>query len=107
MGSEMCIRYSKSAVTFEHENWDRINSRWSEWRAKLVADQVCTPTTQQMAVIEYVHLRTKYEHFLDNNLPLHEDVRNMTPQPIFHLLHGLPGAGKSKVLQWLQSYQTM
>ena len=23
---------------------------------------------------------------------------------MFHLLHGLPGAGQSKVLQWLQSY---
>ena len=32
------------------------------------------------------------------------DIAQFTPQPMCHLLHGLPGAGKSKVLQWIKSY---
>ena len=51
-----------------------------------------------------MHLRTKFEFFVENNLPLANDIQHMTPQPMCHLIHGLPGAGKSKLLQWLQSY---
>ena len=67
-------------------------------------DTTCTPTVQQREVIQNIHLRTKYEFFVENNLPLANDIQHMTPRPMCHLIHGLPGAGKSRLLQWLQSY---
>lgn len=93
-----------SAVTFQQDKWAQINHTWGPWHAALLSNTQCTPTQQQRDVIECVHLRTKYEHFLENNLPMQDDIKHLTPKPMFHLLHGIPGAGKSKVLQWLQSY---
>ena len=94
----------QAAVAFEKETWEVINTRWLAWKKALMEDPVCTPTQQQMEVIQNVHLRSKYEYFVENNLPLSSDIQHMTPCPMCHLIHGLPGAGKSKSLQWLQSY---
>ena len=94
----------RSGISIERENWDVINSRWHAWYKTLMADTTCTPTAQQEAVIQSIHLRTKYEFFVENNLPLTSDIQDMTPRPMCHLIHGLPGAGKSKLLQWLESY---
>ena len=92
------------SVSFQHENWASINRKWERWHAALLADTKCTPTTQQHEVIQCIHLRTKYEHFVEQNMTMEEDIKDFSPKPMFHLLHGLPGAGKSQVLQWLQSY---
>ena len=96
----------RAGIGIEKENWDVINSRWCEWYKALMEDTTCTPTVQQREVIQSIHLRTKYEFFVENNLPLTSDIQDMTPRPMCHLIHGLPGAGKSKLLQWLESYWT-
>ena len=94
----------RAGIGSEKENWDVINSRWCEWYKALREDTTCTPTVQQREVIQSIHLRTKYEFFVENNLPLTSDIQDMTPRPMCHLIHGLPGAGKSKLSQWLESY---
>ena len=86
----------QSGISFERESWDVINNRWKGWYKTLMADPMCTPTAEQEAVIQSIHLRTKYEFFVEYNLLLTEDVQDMTPCPMCHLIHGLPGAGKSR-----------
>ena len=102
--SKQCLLTHRAAVGFEKETWEVINTRWLAWHKALMEDPLCTPTQQQMEVIQNVHLRTKYEYFVENNLPLSTDIEHMTLRPMCHMIHGLPGAGKSKVLMWLQSY---
>ena len=94
----------RSGISFEKEYWDVIDSRWHAWYKSLLADATCAPTLQQRAVIQQVHLRTKYQFFVENNLKLEDDIQHLSPQLRCHLIHGLPGAGKSTLLQWLQSY---
>eukprot|EP00973_Karenia_brevis_P010268 1391873-Karenia_brevis.AAC.1 len=69
-----------------------------------MADETCRPTAEQQTVISQIHLRCKYEFFVENKPHLEADIQHCTQQSMCHLIHGLPGAGKSKLLQWLQSY---
>ena len=102
--SDELLMTHQSGISFERESWDVINNRWKGWYKTLMADPMCTPTAEQEAVIQSIHLLTKYEFFVEYNLPLTEDVQNMTPCPMCNLIHGLPGAGKSRLLQWVESY---
>ena len=103
-GASQSFMTHRSGISLENENWDVINNRWHAWYKALLADTMCTPTVQQREVIQNIHLRTKYEFFVENSLPLTNDVHHMTPHPMCHLIHGLPGASKSRLLQWLESY---
>eukprot|EP00973_Karenia_brevis_P077523 10770671-Karenia_brevis.AAC.1 len=58
----------------------------------------------QRAIIDYVHACACYEFFTENNLPQWPFTANLQPQPMLHLMHGLPGSGQSEVLKWLRSY---
>eukprot|EP00973_Karenia_brevis_P038201 5266701-Karenia_brevis.AAC.1 len=58
----------RTGVSFEQESWAVIRMRWTAWYESLMSDQTCRPTAEQFTVIRQMHLRTKYEFFVENNL---------------------------------------
>ena len=62
------------------------------------------PTQQQRRILEEVHQRCKYEYFLEQELPLTSDLQGLSSVPLYRLIHGLPGSGKSRVLLWIRNY---
>ena len=55
-------------------------------------------------VLTLIHGRCKYEYFVEQGLPLTADLAVMSAEPLYRLIHGLPGAGKSQVLLWIRDY---
>ena len=55
-------------------------------------------------VLTLIHGRCKYEYFVEQGLPLTADLAVMSAEPLYRLIHGLPGAGKSQVLIWIRDY---
>ena len=80
------------------------------WKAKLSADSMA-PSDQQWLILDTIHERAKLEYEWERMEP--NDSHAMAndqykalrqAEPLFRLIHGLPGSGKSKVLKWLRSY---
>ena len=57
-----------------------------------------------LQVLTLIHGRCKYEYFVEQGLPLTTDLSVMSAEPLYRLIHGLPGAGKSQVLIWIRDY---
>ena len=68
------------------------------WLNDLTQRPVGAPTAEQMRFLHAIADRLKIE--------AREEVRGSKPnspsEPIFDLLHGVPGCGKSQIIQWLR-----
>eukprot|EP00973_Karenia_brevis_P013215 1793645-Karenia_brevis.AAC.1 len=76
-----------------------------KWRQQTYHNQERSPTMAQREIINYIHARTSYEFFMEDNLPQLPFTKSLQPQPMLDLLPGLPGSSKSEVLKWLRSYE--
>eukprot|EP00973_Karenia_brevis_P076207 10583127-Karenia_brevis.AAC.1 len=103
--AEDTLPHTKKATgMFEQESWTVVSKRWTKWRQETYFNEKHAPTMAQRELIDYVHARTCYEFFIETDLPQLPFTEYLRPQPMLHLLHGLPGSGKSEVLRWLRSY---
>ena len=86
-------------------DWSVIEAAYKTWHHEVYLDHnTATPTSQQARVLDMVHKRCMYEHFLEQKLPLPPELQELSCVPLYRLIHGLPGSGKSRVLLWLRSY---
>ena len=96
---------AKSSLITSTRDWTVLEQLSLDWHASVFADPTTkTPTPQQARILEAVHLRCKYEYFVEQSLPLSADLMNMSAVPLYRLVHGLPGSGKSQVLLWIRDY---
>ena len=79
-------------------NWEVA---YADWRTGLLADTTKPPYDQQWEILDLVHKRCVFEHREEVNHCVNADA---SEEPLFRLIHGLPGSGKSQVLKWLRSY---
>ena len=64
-----------------------------------------SPNVQQWSVLDLVHRRCVYEQKEEANHQVNKAVSdNSHWEPLFRMIHGLPGSGKSKLLLWLRTY---
>ena len=86
-------------------DWSVIAEAYDTWcQAAYLDTSSKVPTAKQREILLTVHLRRKYEYFLEQGLTLSADIAYLSSTPLYRLIHGLPGAGKSQVLLWLRSY---
>ena len=86
-------------------------ARYQEWshRTFLEADTP-TPTLQQKEVLLTVHYRTVMEEYTLAGETVPGTIWSGKPttinvtKPLLRLVHGLPGSGKSKLIEWLKEY---
>ncbi len=96
---------AKSSLNTSTRDWTVLEQLYIDWHASVFADTTTkTPTLQQARILEVVHLRCKYEYFVEQSLPLSADLTNMSAVPLYRLVHGLPGSGKSQVPLWIRDY---
>lgn len=95
----------KAMVTSVNNDWSAIEGRYVRWNKQVYEDTISkTPTVQQARILQMVHHRTQYEFFLEQGLSLPPHLEHCSQTPLYRLIHGLPGAGKSQVLLWLREY---
>jgi len=63
-----------------------------------------TPTPAQQEVLDLIHQRCLYEYYIEQGMDLPMNLAQSHRAPLYRLVHGLPGAGKSQILKWLRSY---
>ena len=86
-------------------DWKVIAAAYETWCAAVYMDTGSKiPTAQQRVILTTIHLRRKYEYFVEQGMLPTEDIQDISATPLYRLIHGLPGSGKSEVLLWLRSY---
>jgi len=84
---------------------DLYRSDWQEayeaWREKLLSHPEKKPYDQQWQILDMVHSRCVLEE-TESARP--NAPRESLQEPLFKLVHGLPGSGKSQLLEWLTDY---
>jgi hypothetical protein len=73
------------------------------WKESLLTNDV-TPSSQQWQVLDLVHARCLYEWNEERNHSINATEPPNAWEPLFRLIHGLPGAGKSQLMKWIQRY---
>ncbi len=73
---------AKSSLTTSTRDWTVLEQLYIDWHVSVFADTTTkTPTLQQARILEVVHLRRKYEYFVEQCLPLSADLTNMSAVP--------------------------
>jgi len=90
---------SSSSVTKPQAQMQaQVKVTWEQWKIRLFASTK-PPTAQQWRVLEEIYKRATVEQ--------HEFIQNSRSksqvEPLRMLVQGLPGAGKSQVIQWIRS----
>ena len=81
-----------------------VEEAYSRWRQLILSGQI-RPNAQQWIVLDLVHRRCLYEQEEEANHKVNEIGSLDTHwEPLFRMIHGLPGSGKSKLLLWLRTY---
>ena len=62
------------------------------------------PTELQSQILDVVHRRRVYEYCVEQSIPQTPETARMSPIPLYRLIHGLPGSGKSQMLHWVRDY---
>ena len=93
-------------VNFDND-W---KSRYASWCEKVYVDAAThIPTPRQKYVLQTLHFRMvkeQYEILQENYEHLWREKPDdiHVDNPLFRLVHGLPGSGKSQVLLWIKQY---
>ena len=83
---------TRTKINAVNDDWPEIERRYQRWHYKVVIDKTTkTPTSQQAE-------RAQYEYFLEQGMELPHHFRHMEATPLYRLVHGLPGAGKSQAV---------
>ena len=81
-----------------------VEKAYSLWRQKTLHAQI-SPNVQQWSVLDLVHRRCLYEQKEGVKLQVNKAASGDSHwEPLFRMIHGLPGSGKSKLLLWLRTY---
>ena len=85
--------------------------RYQRWTQQVYEDKnTPTPTREQRHVLLTVHFRIVKEEYELAGEPIPEAIWSSKPpdinveRPLLRLTHGLPGSGKSKLIEWLKQY---
>ena len=71
-----------------------VLSAYAEWKNKcFTAEKV--PSEQQEQVLSLVHHRCLYEQEEETNHSINKEPSDDHWEPLFRLIHGLPGSGKA------------
>jgi hypothetical protein len=93
----------KTAATVDayRSDW---KSAYDAWRKRLESDPDKPPYEQQWEILDTVHERCLIEQEIESSGL--DAIRRQAeaPPPLFRLIHGLPGSGKSQIIKWLRSY---
>ena len=91
---------TKSSVeTYQYE----VLVPYEKWKKTLMAADK-TPNKQQWQVLNLVHQRCLYEQREEVSHSINKAPAEGHQEPLFRLIHGLPGSGKSQLLKWIQTY---
>ena len=90
----------KPAVETYRHAWIDAYARWKE----SVSSSAKRPNTKQWQVLELIHHRCIYEYQEEVTQTVNATLQENHQEPLFRMVHGLPGAGKSEILKWLQTY---
>ena len=87
---------------------DIYRSEWktahASWLKQLRSDPEKQPYYQQWQVLNKVHERCLIEQGIESAGVDAIRRQEEAEEPLFRLIHGLPGSGKSQIIQWLRSY---
>ena len=82
---------------------ENFRTAYGVWKQKLI-DDVKKPNRQQWSVLDLIHDRCVYEYWEERNHCINETRGSAHWEPLFRLIHGLPGSGKSQLLKWIRNY---
>ena len=82
-------------------DWQTAYSDWHKRHFTKKHSSDIVPNEQQAIVLSLIHERS-----VDEYKQKHHDERHLVQMkpPLRHLVHGLPGSGKSELLRWIRSY---
>ena len=85
----------------------QCTERYERWYQDVFGDEghpkLVAPTNEQAKVLRLVHDRVTQEEYELAGEPLPAGLRQVE-KPLLRLVHGLPGSGKSKLIEWLTMY---
>lgn len=99
-GAQDSVPQAPSSLEVYRKKW---KSAWNSWRISLRKSSK-TPNSKQWEVIMLVHARCVYEFEEETAHRVNRTEGEAQWEPLFRLIHGLPGSGKSQLLKWLQMY---
>ena len=82
-------------VTMHEHDWRAAYTQWVNDVNNKGLQKGVVPNPKQWEILNVVHHRCVAEK---------TGVEHLTEAPLLRLVHGLPGSGKSKVLEWLRNY---
>jgi hypothetical protein len=74
-----------------------------QWKRSMYALKI-SPNEQQWQVLNLIHERCVYEHNEECLDCVNGTAEPDSWEPLFRLVHGLPGSGKSQLLKWITQY---
>ena len=74
-----------------------------EWKQAIEKAEK-TPNQQQWQVLDFIHERCLYEYREESKHCINATSGAAQREPLFRLVHGLPGSGKSHLLKWIRCY---
>ena len=85
-----------------------FRSDWKDgykaWYEEVTADAARQPYDKQWQVLNEVHKRCLVEEAIERSGADIRQRQSAAPDPLFKLVHGLPGSGKSQIIKWLRRY---
>ena len=76
---------------------------YAQWKKDVLAAKK-SPSAQQWQVLNLIHERCVYEHREESLHCVNATVDTTAWEPLFRLVHGLPGSGKSALIIWITNY---
>ena len=91
---------TRSTIEAYRSNYEQD---YSDWETDLRTREK-TPNAQQWQVLNLVHARCVYEHNEEKQHCVNATPEPRSWEPLFRLVHGLPGSGKSQLFKWVKEY---
>jgi hypothetical protein len=89
-----------ASVEVYRQSWEASYEDWKQ--AVLAAPK--RPNEKQWQCLDLVHRRCVYEYTEEVSHRINATPGDRHWEPLFRMVHGLPGAGKSELLKWLRTY---
>jgi hypothetical protein len=97
---ESNVRDTKAAVETYRQAWKDAYETWEQ----TVFSIAKRPNAKQWQVLKLIHERCIYEYQEEVTQTINATLEENHQEPLFRMVHGLPGAGKSEILKWVQTY---